>query len=89
MQTRLANYVGSQVGNHGACLGNDSFLRHQEINEAKAVDLGLESSHTAQLLGTLLKSKGKRWRGTRGELLHALRLTQRHNDSAGSAFARS
>ena len=57
-----------------ACLSNDGFLRHQELNEAKAVDLGLESSHTAQLLGALLKSKGKRWKGTCGELLQALRL---------------
>ena len=56
-----------------ACLGNDGFLRQHEINEAKAVDLGLESSHTAQLLGVLLKSKDKRWKGTCGELLHALR----------------
>ena len=57
-----------------ACLGNDGFLRHQEVNEAKAVDLGLESSHTAQLLGALLKSKSNRWKGTCGELLQALRL---------------
>jgi hypothetical protein len=57
-----------------ACLDNDSFLKQQQINEVKAVDLSLESSHTAQLLGKLLKLKGKHWKGTCGDLLHALRL---------------
>ena len=56
-----------------ACLGNDSFLRQQQVNEAKAVDLGLESSHTAQLLRELLAGKGNHWKGTCGDLLQALK----------------
>jgi hypothetical protein len=56
-----------------ACLGNDAFLTQQVINEAKAVDLGLESSHTAQILRELLKSKGNCWKGTCGDLLQILK----------------
>ena len=57
-----------------ACLGNDSFLLHQQINEAKAVDLGLESSHTAQILRELLNVNGNHWKGTCGDLLQALNI---------------
>ena len=56
-----------------ACLGNDAFLRQQQINEAKAVDLGLESSQTAQILRELLNAKGNHWKGTCGDLLQALK----------------
>jgi len=56
-----------------ACLGNDAFLRQQAINEAKAVDLGLESSHTPQILRELLQAKGNQWKGTCGDLLQALK----------------
>ena len=37
------------------------------------MDLGLESSHTAQILRELLKAKGNRWKGTCGDLLQALK----------------